>query len=389
MPAGGCGIRAALPVGLPFPSPSRPMPHPDEDELLDKTKMSFSEHLEELRKALWKSIVAIVLGTLVGLMFGWSVVNYIQGPLRDSLEKFYERQAELKLLEEFSNERESQGATQDNSEAAARSMAAEGLAPRYVYVDGEALRAACAELFPEIADGLPRPQGPDDAVRDDQIPHRDRLARLRVFVPIEEDSRMRVVGLSAQEPFMVYMKASIVAGILLSSPFVFYFIWEFVAAGLYRHERKYIYMYLPISLGLFLAGAALAFYVAFDYVLDFLFWFYEKMGIDPDMRLSEWISFVLILPLGFGISFQLPLVMLLLERIGVFTIEAYVSKWRIAVLVICTLSMFLTPADPGSMVVMAVPLVALYFLGVLMCRYMPGRSLASPPSPGDAKSSGS
>jgi sec-independent protein translocase protein TatC len=79
--------------------------------------------------------------------------------------------------------------------------------------------------------------------------------------------------------------------------------------------------------------------------------------------------------LGFGISFQLPLVMLFLERIGVFSIENYVSKWRLAVVVICMLSMFLTPADPGSMILMAVPLVFLYFGGILLCRYMPGHAL--------------
>jgi sec-independent protein translocase protein TatC len=174
---------------------------------------------------------------------------------------------------------------------------------------------------------------------------------------------------------MVYMKASLVVGALIASPLIFYFIWQFVAAGLYRTERKQVYVYLPISLGLFLAGAALAFFVVFDYVLDFLFWFNEQMGITPTPRISEWMSFVLLLPLGFGISFQLPLVMLFLERIGVFSIENYVSKWRLAVVVICTLSMFLTPADPGSMILMAVPLVFLYFGGILLCRYMPGHAL--------------
>jgi len=182
---------------------------------------------------------------------------------------------------------------------------------------------------------------------------------------------LRVVGLSVQEGFMVYVKASLVAGVLITSPFIFYFIWDFVAAGLYRHEKKHVYIYLPLSLGLFLAGAALAFFVVFDYVLNFLFWFYTKMGIDPDPRISEWISFVLMLPLGFGISFQLPLVMLFLERVGVFTVEAYLQKWRVAVLVISVLSMFLTPADPGSMLLMGIPLIVLYFGGIALCHYMP------------------
>jgi len=95
------------------------------------------------------------------------------------------------------------------------------------------------------------------------------------------------------------------------------------------------------------------------------------MGINPTPRISEWMSFVLMLPLGFGISFQLPLVMLFLERIGIFTVEVYLSKWRIAILVIAIISMFLTPSDPGSMLLMGVPLVILYFVGIAMCRYMP------------------
>ena len=82
-------------------------------------------------------------------------------------------------------------------------------------------------------------------------------------------------------------------------------------------------------------------------------------------------GFVLFLPLGFGIAFQLPLVMLLLHRIGIISVASYLSKWRIAILIIFVLSMLLTPADPISMLLMAVPLTLLYFLGILMCVWMP------------------
>jgi len=158
---------------------------------------------------------------------------------------------------------------------------------------------------------------------------------------------------------------------MIASPFIFFFIWDFVAAGLYKHERKYIYVFLPMSLGLFFSGAALAFFLVFDYVLEFLFWFNAKMGINPMPEISEWMSFVLLLPLGFGISFQLPLVMLFLERVNIFTVQNYIEKWRIAVLVISVISMFLTPADPGSMLLMGIPLVILYFGGIGLCHYMP------------------
>jgi sec-independent protein translocase protein TatC len=99
------------------------------------------------------------------------------------------------------------------------------------------------------------------------------------------------------------------------------------------------------------------------------------MQIDPDPRISEWLSFVLMLPLGFGISFQLPLVMLFLERIGVFDVTGYLQKWRLAVLVIFILSAVLTPADPYSLLLMALPLCVLYFGGIGLCRVMPRRKL--------------
>jgi sec-independent protein translocase protein TatC len=130
-------------------------------------------------------------------------------------------------------------------------------------------------------------------------------------------------------------------------------------------------VFLPFSLGLFLAGACLAFFFVFKPVLSFLLSFNSWLGIDPDPRISEWFSFVLILPLGFGVSFQLPLVMLFLERIGIFTVEAYVEKWRIAIFAITVISAILTPADPYSMLLMAIPLTVLYFGGVLLCRYLP------------------
>jgi sec-independent protein translocase protein TatC len=173
------------------------------------------------------------------------------------------------------------------------------------------------------------------------------------------------------EPFTIWLKASLVVGAILASPFIFYFIWTFVAAGLYPHEKHYVYLFLPFSLGLFLLGASVTFIFVFDTVLNFLVSFNSWLGIDPEPRINEWLGFVLILPLGFGISFQLPLVMLFLERIGVFSVRAYVEKWKVAVLVIFVLSAILTPADPYSLLFMAVPLTLLYFGGVLLCRLLP------------------
>ncbi len=193
-----------------------------------------------------------------------------------------------------------------------------------------------------------------------------------IKVTLWKPSDVRLQSLGAEEPFLILVKAAVILGFIISSPWVFFHMWNFVAAGLYPHEKNYVYTYLPFSLGLFFLGAAMAFSFVFQPVLDFLFGFNLLMNVTAAPRLNEWVSFVLFLPLGFGLSFQLPLVMLLLERIGVLSIGNYVENWRIAVLVIFVISMFLTPADPMSMFLMGVPLTALYFGGILLCRFMPG-----------------
>jgi sec-independent protein translocase protein TatC len=192
-----------------------------------------------------------------------------------------------------------------------------------------------------------------------------------VDVTTWKPTEVRIQSLGAHEAFMIWIKAAFVSGLVMASPWIFLQIWTFVGAGLYPHEKGYVYVYLPFSLMLFLAGASLAFFFVFEPVLQFLLSFNKAMDIDPDPRISEWISFVLLMPLGFGASFQLPLVMLFLNRIGIFSLDAYLEKWRIAVLVIFIISMFLTPADPISMLLMAVPLTILYFGGVALCRWMP------------------
>ncbi|MGI9516537.1 MAG: twin-arginine translocase subunit TatC, partial [Pirellulaceae bacterium] len=193
------------------------------------------------------------------------------------------------------------------------------------------------------------------------------------LVPLEiwRDFTRGTQALSPHEVFMVWIKAAIIVGLVISGPWCFYQIWLFVAAGLYPHEQKYIYWYLPISILLFMFGVCLAFFFVFDPVLQFLFSFNARMGIAPQLRIGEWLSFVLFLPLGFGIAFKLPLVMLFTQRIGLVTTPFFTSNWRIAVMIIAVLSMLLTPADPISMIMLAGPLTGLYFFGIGLCHWMP------------------
>jgi Tat protein translocase TatC len=193
--------------------------------------------------------------------------------------------------------------------------------------------------------------------------------RMLFFRKVEELSQMTALG--TYEMFRLYLLASMIVGLVLASPYVIYQLWLFIAAGLYPHEKKYVYQFIPISVFLFIGGVCFAFFFVFPFVLNFLFFFNAWMDVKPDLRISEWINFALLFPLGFGISFQLPLVMFVLERVGIFTLQQYLSRWKIAVFVIVILAFLLTPGDPGSMLLMAISLTILYFAGVFCCWQFP------------------
>jgi len=444
----------------------------DEDLFKDST-MTFGEHLEELRGALLRSLVGLVLGLVFGLLVGRQAVAFIQAPLESALQRYLLRRSvtqmdadatpltaeEMRMVDQqrmvfddyqiepravwmqlrdrvgdslpepFAARPLLQADEISNARLLAKTLLAEGdegtdtPGKRIWQKFSEEQRAVVTRLA-DGADSAPDKAAlagaitaalrdpalfrggevggawPDSAARylaqlqqdnTADAPWWNRnvllasfplaieagpppLVTLRLWRNVNDDPRTRPSSFGVTEPFMIYLKASLVVGATLASPWIFYQIWAFVAAGLYPHERRYVQWFGPVSLGLFALGIATAFLFVFEPVLDYLFWFNEWLGIDPDPRINEWLGFVLFLPLGFGISFQLPLVMLFLERIGILSVNQYISNWRIAVISIVVLSAVLTPADPWSMFFMAVPLVFLYGLGLLMCRYLPRAS---------------
>lgn len=333
------------------------MAQPYSDDLFENTKMTFGEHLEELRQCLFRAVIGLVLAFIIGLFLAGRVVRMVQIPLKAALEEYYVDRTLENLTDEYPELKESQ-----------RKRIADVVARYHLRFE----RAFVERSLLERALGKQgrKARGAEDEDRlETALPPPDisQMQPIRIWRPFTA----KITSLNAQEAFLIWVKAAFVTGLVLASPYIFYQLWLFVSAGLYPHERRYVYVFLPISAGLFWAGAALAFFGVFRYVLKFLLAFNASMDIDAEPRISEWISLVLMLPVGFGIAFQLPLVMLFLQRLGIFTIEAYTAHWKIAVLVITVLSMLLTPADPMSMLMLGIPLVALYFLGIAFCRWMP------------------
>jgi sec-independent protein translocase protein TatC len=185
-------------------------------------------------------------------------------------------------------------------------------------------------------------------------------------------ARRYLTTLSATEAFMVYFKVSLLCGFVLASPWIFYQLWMFIGAGLYPHERKYVHLYLPFSVILFLSGVLLCQFIVLPGAVKALLGFNSYIDLDPDLRLNEWLGFAIMLPLVFGISFQTPLVMFFLNRLGMFSAQDYMKRWRGAIFILAILSAVLTPTpDVVTMLYLFVPMFGLYGLGIAVCHYVP------------------
>jgi Tat protein translocase TatC len=186
------------------------------------------------------------------------------------------------------------------------------------------------------------------------------------------DGKFDLATLSAQESFMAYFKVCVMCGLVLGSPWIFYQIWLFVAAGLYPHEKRLVNVYLPISVALFLAGVVLCQFFVLPKALEALLWFNQWVDMRPDIRFNEWLGFAIMMPVVFGISFQLPLVMMFLERVGIFTVSQYLAQWKIALFLIHVFAAIITPSiDVVSMELLALPMFGLYGFGILLCKLNP------------------
>jgi sec-independent protein translocase protein TatC len=186
------------------------------------------------------------------------------------------------------------------------------------------------------------------------------------------ENRQYMKTQSAQEAFMVYFKVSLLCGVVLGSPWIFYQLWAFIAAGLYPHEKRYVHLYLPTSVGLFIAGALLCQFLVLPGAVKALIAFNDWIDLDPDLRMNEWLGFALILPVVFGLSFQTPLVMFFLSRIRFLTHKVFLSYWRTAVFVLAVFAAIITPTpDVVTMMYLFVPMFGLYMVGVLVCYWFP------------------
>jgi len=192
--------------------------------------------------------------------------------------------------------------------------------------------------------------------------------------PYLADGKLTVLG--PTEPFMITLKLAIIVGALLASPVVIQQAWAFVSPALLPHEKRAIIPTFALGLVLFCAGAAMAYFAALPVALKFFQGFLTD-SLQSMLTVGPYISFVVRLLLGFGLVFELPVVVLLLTAIGVVDSKMLASKRRHAILLMTIVASLITPGDVILVTVfLMVPLILLYELSISLARLVERRRAA-------------
>jgi sec-independent protein translocase protein TatC len=179
---------------------------------------------------------------------------------------------------------------------------------------------------------------------------------------------MQLQVLGPAEGFVSYMRISLIAGLIVASPWVFYQLWMFVAAGLYPQERKYVYMTIPFSILLFIAGALFFMFVVAPLCLKFLVKFNEViLGATSAFTFQKYVGFVTTLMLVFGLAFQTPIAIVGLNKAGIVSLDALKRSRKYTMLGIVIMSAVVTPPDVISQITLSIPLYFLFELAILLC----------------------
>jgi sec-independent protein translocase protein TatC len=363
------------------------------DDIFKDTRMSFGDHIEELRVRMFIALKWLAFFLVIGFVLdsvgeflkkpnlgvGKPMLRVITDPVEEQVRDFYNRRIEKVAAEKLIEQ------AQDASPEEIRAIQEKLKKNEYNLTALTAEERDKLRLTPETMPvTLPTaPLAEALGLNPAQIKQSEVTLNAQVvpakmtYLTVKGEqllgNRQYLSTLSVQEGFVVYFKVSILCSIVLASPFILYQFWAFVGAGLYPHEKRYVYVLFIPSTVLFVSGVLLCQFLVLPGAVKALLGFNEWLGFDPEIRLREWLSLAIILPLVFGISFQTPLVMIFLNRIGMFTAADYLAQWRVAIMVLAVFAALITPTpDVVTMMYLFVPMFGLYLVGVMICYFFPG-----------------
>ena len=210
-----------------------------------------------------------------------------------------------------------------------------------------------------------------------------RLLARPLMQNLPKDGKMIVTDVTGS--FFVPMKVTMLVAFVIALPVVLYQIWAFVAPGLYQHEKKLVGPLVASSYTLFLCGMAFAYFVVFPTIFRVMAHYNAPLGAEMTTDIDNYLSFVLTMFIAFGVTFEVPIVVVLLVRMNVLTIKKLKEIRPYVIVGAFVISAVVTPPDVFSQLILAIPLIVLYEAGIIAARLIVGKQPvviedASPPS---------
>ncbi|HZL69958.1 MAG TPA: twin-arginine translocase subunit TatC [Candidatus Limnocylindrales bacterium] len=179
----------------------------------------------------------------------------------------------------------------------------------------------------------------------------------------------QLVYLNPTDPFNMYLKIAFLAGIFVASPFVLYQVWAFIAPGLYRNERRYVFPFMFSTVGLFLAGGFFGYKMVYPAALDFLIGWSAQFK--PMITVGEYTDLFLTIIAGLGIVFEMPILVFFLSLMGILTAGWMWRNFRYSILVIFIIAAIITPTtDIMNMCIFAAPMIVLYLFSIAIAWFV-------------------
>jgi len=328
----------------------------DEHEEHEGLQMSFLDHLDELRRRLIQSVLAIAIAFSLCFTFSGYIFDFLAVPVIRQLQKSKrDRQAkygqpDIKELKD--GETAQYTFVQDTSVNGVKVPNGATVRVKKITKDNQ----------PQLALELPWAIGKTIVPAETPVSSILKEGEKNLYFD-DESNKLVLRGVTSS--FMIYMQVALYAGIAFAIPFLLYQIWAFIAPGLYKHERRYVMPLIAMGTVFFILGATFAYRVAFPTACDYLLGLAVEGGFLPLYDAEEYLNLIIMIMLGLGIVFQIPTLSYLLARIGLLTPGMMWKSWRYAVVIIAIISAVLTPtADWVNMTIFAAPMLVLYFLSI-------------------------
>ena len=185
--------------------------------------------------------------------------------------------------------------------------------------------------------------------------------------PLRQSLRpgQNLIGTSITEAFFIEIKVALAAGVVFSSPYIFFQIWRFIAPGLSGGEKKLVVPFVLCATGFFLGGAYFCYRIVLPVAFQYFIEQYGTMGVTPALRIGEYFTFFFRMVLAFGVTFELPVFTFFLVRLGIWDYRFMLRSFRYAIVIIFVLAAILTPTpDVINQSLLALPMLVLYVLSI-------------------------